>query len=233
MKLRYLLPLILLIPVVLLVSPRKASSAFSGTAASLTFVIDAGHGGEDGGAVSDDGWKESDINLAIARKLDLLLGLCGLSTTMTRTDDHIAYPDGAETIRQRKRADMEYRAALVNSQERPVLVSIHQNKYSTPGPRGAQVFYGKAEGSREFAVSMQARLAVLCGDHRKAAPISEEIYLLREAVCPSILVECGFLSSPEELALLKTDTYQTKLAAALTAGCLEHLRDLEKIYGEG
>ncbi len=233
MKLRYLLFLALLIPAALLLCSRGAVPSFSGTAAALTFVIDAGQGGEDGGALSADGWKESDFNLAIARRLDLLLGLCGLPAVMTREDDHIAYPEGAHTIRQRKFADMEYRAALVNSREHPVLVSIHQNKYSTPGPKGAQVFYGKSAGSREFALCMQGYLAVLCGDHRKTAPISEEIYLLREAICPAVLVECGFLSNPEELSLLKTDEYQTKLAAALAAGCLEHLKDLESIYGEG
>lgn len=128
---------------------------------------------------------------------------------------------------------MEYRAAVVNSRERAVLLSIHQNKFTSAGPRGAQVFYGKGEGSRELAVCVQSRLAVLCGEHRKAAPISEEVYLMRQAACPAILVECGFLSNPEEMELLIDDEYQTKLAAALTAGCIGQLKELERVYGEG
>ncbi|MBR4656386.1 MAG: N-acetylmuramoyl-L-alanine amidase [Oscillospiraceae bacterium] len=198
-----------------------------------TFVIDAGHGGEDGGAVGGDDTLESDINLAIALRLDQLLGLCGLPAILTRNTPELIYPDTAVTIREKKRADQEYRVSLVNRTEAAVLLSIHQNKYSSPGPRGAQVFYGKVDGSEELAKEAQAKLAVLCGDHRKAAPISPEIYLMREAHCPAILVECGFLSNPEELALLGTETYQTKLALAITAACISHYDELESVYGKG
>ncbi len=199
----------------------------------LTFVIDAGHGGEDGGAVGGDGSLESEINLAVALRLDQLLGLCGISALLTRDSAELIYPDSAVTIREKKRADQEYRVSLVNRTERAVLLSIHQNKYSSPGPRGAQVFYGKVDGSEELAKEVQDKLAILCGDHRKAAPISPEIYLMREAHCPAVLVECGFLSNPEEMELLIDDEYQTKLAAALTAGCIGQLKELERVYGEG
>ncbi len=195
-------------------------------------IIDAGHGGEDGGAVSADGLKESDVNLSIALRLDQLLGLCGIPSKLTRDSDSIAYPDSAATTRQRKRADQEYRATLIRGTERAVLLSIHQNKYIAPGPKGAQVFYNRISGSKEFAVVMQDMLSVLCGDHRKAAPVSDEIYLLRQAACPSILVECGFLSNPEELAMLKTDAYRTKLALVLAAGCFRQYRELEAQYGK-
>ena len=198
----------------------------------LTFVIDAGHGGEDGGAVGGDGTLESEINLAIALRLDQLLGLCGISAVLTRDSAELIYPDTAVTIREKKRADQEYRVTLVNRTERAVLLSIHQNKYSSPGPRGAQVFYGKVDGSEELAKEVQDKLAILCGDHRKAAPISPEIYLMREAHCPAILVECGFLSNPEELALLGTEAYRTKLALAITAACISHYYELESVYGK-
>ena len=199
----------------------------------VVMIIDAGHGGEDGGAVAADGLKESDVNLAIALRTDQLLGLCGIPTRLTRDSDDIAYPDSAETTRQRKRADQEYRAALIRGTDRGVLLSIHQNNYTSSGPRGAQVFYGSVSGSEAFAKEMQANLALLCGDHRKAAPVSEDIYLMRQASCPAILVECGFLSNPEELSLLRSDEYRTKLALALTAGCIHHYQELEAHYGKG
>lgn len=201
--------------------------------APVVIIVDAGHGGEDGGAVSADGLKESEVNLAVALRLDQLLGLCGIPSVLTRDSDEIAYPDSAVTTRQRKRADQEYRAALLKSRENAVLLSIHQNKYVSSGPKGAQVFYGGTPGSKEFAVVMQELLAVLCGDHRKAAPISEEIFLLRQASGPAILVECGFLSNPDELALLKTEAYRTKLALVLAAGCLRQYHELEAQYGKG
>ena len=95
------------------------------------------------------------------------------------------------------------------------------------------MFYGSTAGSEAFAKSMQDMLASLCGDRRKASPISDEIYLMRQAACPAILVECGFLSNPEELAQLKTDAYRTKLALVLAGGCVRHYRELEAHYVKG
>ena len=199
----------------------------------LTFVIDAGHGGEDGGAVGSDGTLESEINLAVALRLEQLLGLCGYPSVLTRRTAELVYPETAGTTRERKRADLEYRVALVNGAERAVLLSIHQNKYSASGPKGAQVFYGEGSESEAFAKELQEKLSVLCGNHRKAASISPEIYLLRNVRCPAVLVECGFLSNPGELALLKTEAYQTKLALAMTSACIARHSELEKSYGEG
>lgn len=200
---------------------------------AVIVIVDAGHGGEDGGAVSGDGLRESEVNLAVALRLDQLLGLCGIPSVLTRESEEIAYPDSAVTTRQRKQADQEYRAALIRSTENAVLLSIHQNKYPASGPRGAQVFYASTPGSEEFAKTVQDLLAILCGDRRKAAPVSPDIYLMHQAACPAILVECGFLSNPEELALLKTDTYRTKLALVLAAGCLRQYQELEAHYGKG
>ena len=192
MRFRYaLLAALLSLLVAAILCIPLSQMAFRQAGSSHTVIIvDAGHGGEDGGAVSADGLKESDVNLDVALRLDQLLGLCGIPSRLTRDSDIIAYPDSAETTRQRKRADQEYRAALIRGTEKAVLLSIHQNKYTTSGPKGAQVFYGSVSGSKEFAVTMQDAFAVLCGDHRKAAAISDEIYLLRQAACPSILVEC-------------------------------------------
>jgi len=213
--------------------PLSRSAFRSADDPEVVIVVDAGHGGEDGGAVSADGLRESDVNLAISLRLDQLLGLCGIHSRLTRDSDRIAYPDHAVSTRQRKRADQEYRAALIRGTENAVLLSIHQNYYPSSGPKGAQVFYGGAAGSEAFARAMQDKLALLCGDRRKAAPISDDIYLMRQAACPAILVECGFLSNPEESAQLRTDTYRTKLALVLAVGCLDHYQELEAHYGKG
>lgn len=235
MKFRYVI--LAALPVLLcasILSVPLARSVFrNAETRRVIMIVDAGHGGEDGGAVSADGWKESEMNLAVSLRLDQLLALCGIPSKLTRDSDEIAYPDSAVTIRQRKRADQEYRAALIQGTEKAVLLSVHQNNYMTSGPRGAQVFYGSFSGSREFAETMQGVLSELCGGTRKAVPISEDIFLLRQAACPAILVECGFLSNPEELALLKSDVYRTKLALALAAGCLMEYEALEAQYGKG
>ena len=123
------------------------------------WVIDAGHGGEDGGAVAADGSKESDMNLAIARRLDALLIFLGEETRMTRTEDISIHDASASTLREKKRSDLENRVGLVNSTQGAILVSIHQNSLpSSKQTHGAQVFYGKKEGSAEVANAVQLDL---------------------------------------------------------------------------
>lgn len=228
----YLLSAALLFAAAALVIPAAVRVSGSGEPASLVFVIDAGHGGEDGGAVGADGLLESDVNLDVALRLDQLLGLCGVASVLTRDSPSIPYPETAATVQARKRADQERRAAIVNCTQGAVLVSIHQNKYPSAGPSGAQVFYGSVPGSEDFAKHLQTLFSVLGGNKRLATPISEEIYLLREAHCPAVLIECGFLSNPEELRLLHTDEYRMKLAVVIAAGCIGQLDELEHAYGK-
>lgn len=199
----------------------------------VTYVLDAGHGGEDGGAVSADGLREADVNLAVTLRTDALLGLFGQSAVMTRSGAEIQYPDSATTTRQRKRYDQQSRAALVNTTPGAVLVSIHQNQYSGAGPSGAQVFFGKAPGSEAFAQALQAQLSRLCEKERSAAAISEDIYLMREAACPAVLIECGFLSNPAELERLRSEDYQTRLSICIAGTCLWQAAELERVYGKG
>lgn len=188
-------------------------------------VIDAGHGGLDGGAVAADGTAESGLNLAVSLRARALAGLLGLPCAMTRSGDTLDYPDSASTTRTKKVWDQQQRVALINALPDAVLLSIHQNKYPDPRPRGAQVLYGKGEGSSAFAETAQSALTEsLCPENRRvAAPIPDSIYLMKNVRCPAILVECGFLSNPEELALLKTPEYQLKLALTLTAAYLRFL----------
>lgn len=194
------------------------SSAFA-----ETLIIDAGHGGADGGASTDSGVCESGINLDIAQRLELIAGFLGTDAVMTRSTDEIAYPDEADTIAKKKVYDQKSRAALINSIENGVLISIHQNKYPDPRPSGPQALFGKAEGSRELGELVQQRLTeCVCKDNRRvAAPVSDDIYLMRNAACPAVLVECGFLSNADEAAKLQTEEYRLKLAVVLAAAFIQ------------
>ena len=198
------------------------------------YVIDAGHGGEDGGAVSPDGSRESEINLAISRRVELLLGLFDCPCVMTRDKEILEYPTDANTVRKRKQADLERRADLVNGIPNAVLVSTHQNKYPSQKPSGAQVFCKEDIHSRRIAEYTQKQLAAGLSDPvRELSVISDDIYLMRNAKCPAILVECGFLSNPRESALLRSESYQTRLALCIACACAEYTKEWEKEYGQG
>lgn len=195
----------------------------SAPAPPITLVIDAGHGGDDGGAVTDSGVQEADLNLSISRRLCVLAELCGLHTAMTRSSDLIDYPDDAETIAARKVADQKQRVSFINQIPNAFLISIHQNQYPTAQPHGAQVLYGTTPGSRECAEPMQETLrAKLDPENRRlAAQISDQIYLMKNVHCPAVLIECGFLSNPEECSLLQTPEYQIKLTMAILSSYLQ------------
>lgn len=191
----------------------------------VTVVIDAGHGGVDGGAVSSKGTVESGINLDIALKLDDLLHLYGVSTVMVRREDVSLHDDSAATIREKKRSDLQNRVKLVNETKNGVLLSIHQNIFSNAGQAGPQVFYADAETSLIWAKQTQAMLQTVTGGKaRRAARISDSVYLMKHITKPAILVECGFLSNPREEANLQNDAYQTKLAAALAVSAMRHFK---------
>ena len=207
------------------VLPPKAVQTSGGTAAGKTvWVIDAGHGGEDGGAVGTDGSRESDINLAIARRLEGLLALLGEETRMTRTEDVSIHSEGAATLREKKRSDLKNRVALVNSTQGAILVSIHQNSLpSSKQTHGAQVFYGKKEGSAEVANAVQLALnqTVNAGNEKTEKAIDASIFLMKNVTAPAILIECGFLSNENETALLKSGEYQQRLAVVIASGLLQ------------
>lgn len=204
--------------------PRRAAVSAALESASV-LVIDAGHGGTDGGAVAADGTVESGINLAIALRMKAVAGLLGLPGVLTRSAEALDYPESASTTHAKKVWDQQQRVALINALPNAVLVSIHQNKYPDARPRGAQALYGREEGSEVLAALMQDALTrCLCPDNRRvAAPISDSIYLMKSVRCPAVLVECGFLSNPEELARLKTPDCQTQLALVLAASYLQFL----------
>lgn len=189
-------------------------------------ILDPGHGGEDGGALSAAGDRESDINLAIALKLDQLMGLCGVPTVLTRSEDVSLHDSSASTLREKKVSDLHNRVELVEGIDGGLLLSIHQNSYSDPRYSGAQVFYGEAESSQLWGEYTQEvlRLTLNPDNTRTAKEIPDTVYLMGHISCPAILVECGFLSNGEEASLLLTAGYQKKTATALAGACLQYLQ---------
>lgn len=182
----------------MLLPPEAVETSVSAPTGKTVWVIDAGHGGEDGGAVAADGSKESDMNLAIAQRLDAL--------------------------REKKRSDLENRVGLVNSTQGAILVSIHQNSLpSSKQTHGAQVFYGKKEGSAEVANAVQLALnqTVNAGNEKTEKAIDASIFLMKNVTAPAILIECGFLSNENETALLKSGEYQQRLAVVIASGLLQ------------
>ena len=221
----YPLALAVLLAIVAL-AQRSSSVATEAETVPPTLVIDAGHGGADGGAVAADGTLESDINLDIALRLEALARFWGLEPVMTRTGQDIRYPADAGSIAAKKVADQHARVGLINNTPGAVLVSIHQNNYPAAAPKGIQVFYGEKPGSDALAKLAQENLtAQLCpGNRRVASPIDRGVYLMKNVNCPAVLVECGFLSNPEELKALQSGTYRLKLAAVLLASYLQYTR---------
>ncbi len=185
-------------------------------------ILDAGHGGEDGGAVSVTGAPESQINLAVVLKIDDLLGLYGQCPYLLRDEDKAIYDEGSVTLHEKKVSDLKNRAAIIQACKGATVLSIHQNSYPQAKYRGTQVFYAPTEGSQKLAEHMQrvVRETIQPENKRDVKQIPSTVYLMNHIDCPAVLVECGFLSNPEEEALLRDDGYQKKLAAALTAAWL-------------
>lgn len=186
-------------------------------------IIDAGHGGEDGGAVSVTGTRESDLNLAVAKRVDALAGFYGVQAVLLRDSDRSLHNEEAQTLHEKKESDLKNRVQTVEETEGAMLLSIHQNSYPDSRYRGAQVFYSNEALSSQWAELTQnlLRAALDQENHRLAKVIPDTIYLMNHITCPALLVECGFLSNPEEALLLESDGYQTKIALSLLAAFLQ------------
>ena len=214
------------VSVIFLAGSRKLSvpAAGMGQEGCRTVVIDAGHGGQDGGAAAPDGTVESAVNLAVSLRLEQLLRFAGVPTEMTRREDTMVCDPGLETMRQRKVSDIHNRAALVNGTPDAVLLSIHQNSLpSSPVTYGAQAFHNRQAGAEALAQVMQDGLNEVVNTHRakEIRQIPDSIYLMNHVTAPAVLVECGFLSNPEEAARLRQADYQMTLAVTIAAGYLQ------------
>jgi len=190
-----------------------------------TLVIDAGHGGEDGGAVSLSGVLESTINLDIALKMAALADLTGIKYSMTRDSAEIIYPDSAKSTAKRKVYDQKHRADIINKTSNAILISIHQNYFGHAAVNGPQAFYTKKDGSELLAKLIQSTMNNnLCpGSRRVAAPVSQSIFLFKSVSCPAALIECGFISNPKESQLLNTEDYKRKISVLLMSAYMQYL----------
>lgn len=201
-----------------LVSAAKSEPA----SARYQVVIDVGHGGIDSGKVSADGILEKDVNLVIAKKLGTMLEQADVSVTFTRDSDSGLYQEGDSN---KKVADLQNRCALIEKVNPDCTVSIHQNSFSTPEVRGAQVFYygQSTEGEALAKCVQQSLIARADPENHRQAKANDTYYLLKRTVSPTVIVECGFLSCPEEAALLTSEEYQNRLVWAIHMGVMEYL----------
>lgn len=189
-------------------------------------IIDAGHGGEDSGAV-DNGLLEKDINLDIALKLRDFLTVSGYTVVMTRDTDVSIYDSSASTVREKKVSDLQNRVSIVNSNKNNILISIHQNKFEQSQYYGAQMFYSPNNPESEtLAESIRQSVTGLLQNEnkRELKQAEESIYILNKATVPAVIVECGFLSNPDEAQKLSTEEYRSKMAFAIFCGFLDYQR---------
>ncbi len=207
-------------PVLALLAVKNAEPA------ERTVIIDAGHGGFDGGATAIYGGEtvvEKDLNLSVAKRLCALFGAAGIPCVMTRDNDVMLGKGKAE--------DLKNRLELAKSFRSPVFISIHQNKFPEGSCKGLQVYYSKnSDESETLALFVQnvAKMYLDGGNDRKIKRADSSIYLLDRLKCPAVLVECGFLSNAEECEKLQDDGYQKQLAAVIFAAVAEFCgQDLE------
>ena len=190
----------------------------------ICVVIDAGHGGIDGGAISCTGSVESQINLEIALRLNDLLHLLGIQTIMIRTTDVSVYTSG-KTIAAKKISDLKERVRIVNNTNSAILISIHQNYFSDSKYHGAQVFYRDNDSQLAKLLQQNFLATINASGHRKAKR-GEGIYLLKHIHCTAALIECGFLSNPEEERALRSPKYQKKICCVIGATLSSYIQSL-------
>ncbi len=197
----------------------------------IVVIIDAGHGGIDGGTQASDGTLEKEINLKIALKLNDILNSMGIKTMLTRDSDKSIHNDGAVTIREKKISDIKNRLQIVESTDNAVLVSIHQNYFTQSKYNGAQVFYSKNNPqSKTIAEIIQRNIAdyIQRDNSREIKQSGSEIYLLHNVTAPAVMVECGFLSNTEEANKLKDDNYQQRMAFIIAISILDYINTAEE-----
>lgn len=190
---------------------------------SKIIVVDAGHGGVDPGKIGANGAKEKDINLIIAKKLAKKLTDNGYSVIMTREDDSGLYE---EDDVNKKASDLKKRCEIADNGNASLMVSIHQNSFSGSEVKGSQVFYyTHSDEGKLIAQAIQSSLKRMVNpSNTRAAKTNDSYYLLIHTKCPTVIVECGFLSNPEEAYLLTDDEYQEKLAIAIFTGIDEYIK---------
>lgn len=196
----------------------------------VTVVIDPGHGGFDGGTSGVDGTVEKGLNLAISQKVKAQLELMGIRCVMTRTEDISTTDSGLKSTKEKKTSDIKNRLKLVNETPNSVLLSIHQNFYTTEKYSGLQVFYsGNHPQSETLASLIQTNTHDFLQQQntRQIKKAESNLYLLYHAKAPSVLVECGFMSNTAENKLLQDEAYQNKLAYVIAMSMNQYLYQIQ------
>ncbi|MBR3592001.1 MAG: N-acetylmuramoyl-L-alanine amidase [Clostridia bacterium] len=227
---RFTPQLVLLVIICLVATFGYVKSAIAPTSAEVsrpkTIIIDAGHGGFDGGASASDGTVEKDINLCISQKLCSLLRFYGYDVIMTRESDTGTEDDESQSIPKRKKSDLVNRLQIMKDNPDAIFVSVHLNKFTTSAASGAQVFYTKNyKEAQMVAQSVQQSITSLIQPEntRVVKQGTDSTYLLKNAAVPAIIVECGFLSNKQDLEKLKSDDYQSQMAFAICVGILNFM----------
>lgn len=227
-KLKRLLSLICLLAIILCCLYNKSSTVYA-VGTSQTIIIDAGHGGFDGGASADDGTTEKGINLQISQKLNKILVAYGYKTVLTRDGDYALGSN--KSSKTTKQLDLKARTEYMQNYPDSIFVSIHQNKFSDTSVHGFQTFYSnKVDGSKLLAEAIQGS-TVKYAQPENTRPVkadSRGVYIMENATIPTVIVECGFLSNPNDLINLKSESYQTLLAFSIANGILDYYINLKE-----
>ncbi|MBE6595353.1 MAG: cell wall hydrolase [Ruminococcaceae bacterium] len=215
--------------------PLKKSTVAASSSTLPTVILDAGHGGEDGGAGGGDGTLEKDLNLSITRMLATYFRLAGYTVVETRTEDRLLYDEGTKKG-HKKQSDLQNRLAIAAQYPNGILISIHMNSYPGVACRGLQVWYARHHAEAALlaaAVQDGVRTLLQPDNHRKIKAATSGIYLLNKSPVPAILIECGFLSTPEECAMLAEEEYRRRLAFAIFAALSKKMEESSCAGAEG
>ncbi len=209
-------------------SKRYADAMTAENEANL-FIIDAGHGGEDSGAVGKGGVLEKDLNLEIAYAVGSLLAERGYAVLYTRTEDKLLYTEEENIKGIRKISDLKNRCKIAAEYPKATFISIHMNSYGSPKYSGLQVYYSERnESSRALANSIQARVKRdLQNENNRKTKGGKGLFLLENLENTAILIECGFLTNAEECQILSEKEYQKQLSLAIVCGIIEYRDNLK------
>lgn len=188
-------------------------------------VLDAGHGGIDGGCVSFDGVPEKGINLNIELALRDILNVMGYQAICTRETDISIHDDGIKGLGKQKKSDMDNRLALFNKYDNAIGVSIHQNQFTDGKYSGAQMFFSEKnkEGERFAGILREQFVSYLQPENkRETKPVGKDLFLLHNAKCPMVMVECGFLSNEAESLKLQNEDYQKQISFTIFSGVCKY-----------
>lgn len=205
----------------------------NGTNEEITIVLDAGHGGEDGGAIGITGIYEKDLNLSITLKIGEYLEANDVNVVYTRTEDILLYDRNTDYKNKKKALDLAARLKIATETKNCIFMSIHMNSFSKSQYSGLQVYYSKNnEKSQYIAQKIQNSIKkeLQPDNNRKVAEATSRIYLLDRLECPAILIECGFISNQEECELLEKEAYQEQLSKIISEEILNCIEKIQKSY---